>query len=106
MLIQANPFFPGNKGIGRAHSSYANSLSQAAAPSVLQTPFPESSLFLPTPVAQGGQAGWADFLVDVRNATTLESDAHVKLGGIIQDDVVVPLRQIVSSKTSIRPSLS
>lgn len=85
-----------NAGIAQAHHSHSKTLLNLSTSSAILTPFPESSLFLPTPVPEGQQAGWADLLRQIKDSTSVEAEGHLELGKLVQDEVVAPLKKLVS----------
>ncbi|ORY79742.1 hypothetical protein BCR35DRAFT_325252 [Leucosporidium creatinivorum] len=91
-------------GLAQAHHSHSQVLAKLSAPSVIQTPLPESSLFIPaasttstaagvgTPGAGGG--GWAELLVQTKETNKNVAESHAELAKIVSKDVVVPLKKL------------
>lgn len=68
----------------------------------MQSPLPESSLFLPTPASPHGQMGWADLLAQIRDGNKQVADEHAELAKTVTRSVVAPLKKLrVEIKTHI-----
>lgn len=95
------------EGLSKAHLEQAATILKLSATSILQTPFPESSLFIPlkqgglsptnTPTKHTGQPGWAELILQIRDDTKLEAEGHAELSKLLAKSVVVPLKKMVSS---------
>ncbi|ORY43261.1 hypothetical protein BCR35DRAFT_249442, partial [Leucosporidium creatinivorum] len=73
--------------IAASHHQHGKSLLALSSSEVIQSPFPESSLFLPTPTPAGQTGGWADLLVKLRDETRLSGEEHQALAKVVQDNV-------------------
>lgn len=88
--------------IAASHYQHGKTLLALSSSEVIQSPFPESSLFLPTPVPPGQTGGWADLLVLIREQTRLSGEEHQALAKTVQDNVVSLLKNLVSTQSSGR----
>lgn len=87
-------------------------LAKLSAPNIIQTPLPESSLFIPaastTSTAAGvgtpgaGGKGWAELLVQTKETNKNVAESHAELAKIVSKDVVVPLKKLVNSRSDAR----
>ncbi|KAK4698547.1 hypothetical protein P7C70_g7726, partial [Phenoliferia sp. Uapishka_3] len=83
------------EGISSAHTTHSTTLLKLSSPSIIQSPLPESSLFLPTPpTPNGGQMGWADLLSQIRDNNKQVAEEHAELAKTVTKNVVLPLKKL------------
>ncbi|KAL8276516.1 hypothetical protein RQP46_011064 [Phenoliferia psychrophenolica] len=82
------------EGVSTAHTQHAATLLKLSSPSIIQSPLPESSLFLPTPASPHGQMGWADLLSQLRDSNKQVADEHSELAKTVSKSVVLPLKKL------------
>ncbi|KAL8280162.1 hypothetical protein RQP46_007492 [Phenoliferia psychrophenolica] len=84
------------EAIASTHSSQAKSLLSVADGKTIQSPLPEAAIFLPSPVKEGEQVGWAEILAKVRDNTRVSAEDQSVLAREIHEGVVTPLKKLVS----------
>ncbi|KAK4705642.1 hypothetical protein P7C70_g549, partial [Phenoliferia sp. Uapishka_3] len=80
--------------IASTHATQSKNLLNISTGKTIESPLPEAELFLPTPVKEGGQIGFAEILTRVKENTRLEADGHSVLAREVSDGVVTPLKKL------------
>ncbi|KAM0753066.1 hypothetical protein T439DRAFT_323679 [Meredithblackwellia eburnea MCA 4105] len=82
------------EAVSQSHATQAKTLLNLSQSNTIQTPLPESSLFLPSPTPEGMQKGWSELLLEVKDSTRVQADAEAELAKVVSEQVVAPLKKL------------